>query len=72
VYATYLHGPVLPKNPWFTDHLIWQGLRHRYGEIEPLSPLPDGAEERAHEAALKLALRMKGKTTALEPTPWRR
>ena len=23
---TYLHGPVLPKNPWFTDHLIWQGL----------------------------------------------
>ena len=72
VYATYLHGPVLPKNPWFTDHLIWQGLRHRYGEIEPLSPLSDSAEERAHEAALKLALRMKGKTTALEPTPWRR
>src|SRR5437763_15041309 len=24
--GTYLHGPVLPKNPWFTDHLIWQGL----------------------------------------------
>lgn len=72
VYATYLHGPVLPKNPWFTDHLIWQGLRHRYGEVQRLPPLADGAEQRAHEAALKLALRMKGKTTALEPTPWRR
>ncbi|HEU5441515.1 MAG TPA: hypothetical protein VFU88_19685, partial [Ktedonobacterales bacterium] len=21
VYGTYLHGPVLPKNPWLTDHL---------------------------------------------------
>jgi len=25
VYATYLHGPVLPKNPWLTDHLICHG-----------------------------------------------
>ncbi|MGH3275975.1 MAG: type 1 glutamine amidotransferase, partial [Streptosporangiaceae bacterium] len=22
VYATYLHGPVLPKNPWLADHLL--------------------------------------------------
>jgi CobQ-like glutamine amidotransferase family enzyme len=72
VYGTYLHGPVLPKNPWFTDHLIWQGLRHRYGEVAPLAPLPDGAEERAHEAALKMAMRLKGKMTALEATSWSR
>ncbi len=72
VYGTYLHGPVLPKNPWFTDHLIWQGLRHRYGEVAPLSPLPDGAEERAHDAALKMALRLKGKMTAMEATSWKR
>jgi CobQ-like glutamine amidotransferase family enzyme len=72
VYATYLHGPVLPKNPWFTDYLIWQGLRHRYGEVPALTPLPSSAEERAHEAALQMAIRMKGKMTALEPTPWQR
>lgn len=72
IYGTYLHGPVLPKNPWFTDHLIWQGLRHRYGEVAPLAALPDSAEERAHEAALKMALRLKGKVTALEATAWKR
>ncbi len=72
VYGTYLHGPVLPKNPWFTDHLIAAALRHRYGEVEPLTPLPDGAEDRAHEAALKMAMRLKGKMTAMEPTVWRR
>jgi CobQ-like glutamine amidotransferase family enzyme len=72
VYGTYLHGPVLPKNPWFTDFLTWQSLRHRYGEVEPLAPLSDGAEERAHEAAFKMALRMKGKMTAMEATVWAR
>ena len=72
VYGTYLHGPVLPKNPWFTDHLILNALRHRYGDVEPLVPLADGAEERAHEAALKMAMRLKGKITALEPTVWQR
>jgi CobQ-like glutamine amidotransferase family enzyme len=63
-------APVLPKNPWFTDHLIWQGLRHRYGDVAPLAPLRDNAEERAHQAALQMALRSKGKMTALEATPW--
>lgn len=71
VYGTYLHGPVLPKNPWFTDHLIAQGLRHRYGEVPALAPLPNGAEERAHAAALAMAIRLKGKMTAMEATVWR-
>jgi len=71
VYGTYLHGPVLPKNPWFTDHLIRAGLRHRYAEVAPLAALPDGAEERAHTAAMQLAMRLKGKMTALEATVWR-
>src|ERR1700730_6893515 len=26
VFGTYLHGPVLPKNPWFTDLLRQRGL----------------------------------------------
>lgn len=72
VYATYLHGPVLPKNPWFTDHLIFHALRHRYGDVAPLVALPDGAEERAHEAALKMAIRLKGRMTAMGATQWRR
>src|SRR5258708_8092653 len=72
VYGTYLHGPVLPKNPWFTDHLILQGLRHRYGEVAPLAPLPDGIEELARKAALQMALRNRGKMTALEATAWQR
>jgi len=70
VYGTYLHGPVLPKNPWFTDLLTWQGLKHRYGEVAPLAKLADGIEERAHEAAFRMALRMKGKMTAMEATVW--
>ena len=70
VYGTYLHGPVLPKNPWFTDLLTWQGLKHRYPSVEPLVELADGIEERAHEAAFKMALRMRGKMTAMEATSW--
>lgn len=57
VYATYLHGPVLPKNPWLADYLLSRALAHRYRGIGPLAPLSDDAEARAHAAALRLALR---------------
>lgn len=50
VFGTYLHGPLLPKNAVFADHLIASALRHRYGEVR-LRPLPDGAEASAHAAA---------------------
>jgi lipid II isoglutaminyl synthase (glutamine-hydrolysing) len=59
VYATYLHGPVLPKNPWLTDHLISMALLHRYqdvvGTLQALAPLDDHTEAEAHAAALRLA-----------------
>jgi len=58
VYATYLHGPVLPKNPWLTDHLIHRALQHRYGDTgtpDVLASLEDQAEAEAHAAALRLA-----------------
>jgi CobQ-like glutamine amidotransferase family enzyme len=58
VYATYLHGPVLPKNPWLTDQLISRALLHRYGDIGTpgsLAALEDEAEDAAHAAALRLA-----------------
>src|SRR5207245_3993682 len=72
VYGTYLHGPVLPKNPWFTDHLIWHGLRHRYGDVPPPAPLRGDAEERAHQAALQMARRWQGAGTAGEAPHWER
>jgi CobQ-like glutamine amidotransferase family enzyme len=57
VYATYLHGPVLPKNPWLADHLISRALGHRYTDVGPLEPLTDQAESQAHAASLRLARR---------------
>ncbi|HXF82170.1 MAG TPA: glutamine amidotransferase, partial [bacterium] len=32
VYGTYLHGPLLPKNPRFADHLLAAALRRRHGD----------------------------------------
>ena len=54
-FGTYLHGPVLPKNPSLTDHLLWLALRRRYGSAIELPPLDDSAEHRAHSAALARA-----------------
>ena len=71
VYGTYLHGPLLPKNPWFTDYLIQRALERRYGPLE-LSPLDDTAENVAHDTALKLAMEFKGTMSAIEATPWKR
>lgn len=54
VFGTYLHGSLLPKNPWFTDHLIRLALTRRYGEAN-LGELDDGLEEIAHRAAVERA-----------------
>ena len=51
-YGTYLHGPVLPKNPRFADHLIGEALKNKYG-IDSLEPLNDGLEEVAATDASK-------------------
>ena len=71
IYASYLHGPLLPKNPWLADHLIAMALRHRYREEMALDPLPDALEERAHRAALETAYRSDGRGTALPATSWK-
>ena len=46
----YLHGSLLPKNPWLADRLLSQALRHRFGSIAPLLPLDDRLEDEAHQA----------------------
>src|SRR5690242_10232054 len=70
IFGTYLHGPVLPKNPWFTDFLIQRALERRYGDVK-LTPLDDSTEEKAHDTALKLAMEFKGTVSAIEATAWR-
>jgi CobQ-like glutamine amidotransferase family enzyme len=50
VIGTYLHGPVLPKNPGLADHLILTALKRRYG-VEALDPLDDTLEQAAAAVA---------------------
>lgn len=51
-FGTYMHGSLLPKNPWFTDYLLLCALRRKYGPEVRLERLDDAMELRAHEAAL--------------------
>ena len=45
-YGTYMHGSLLPKNPWLTDQLILNALR-RVDDAFELEPLDDAAERSA-------------------------
>lgn len=54
-FGTYLHGSLLPKNPWFADHLIEAALVHRYGSPIPLDKIDDSLEIAAHKAAIDRA-----------------
>jgi lipid II isoglutaminyl synthase (glutamine-hydrolysing) len=54
--GTYLHGPLLPRNPWLADWLLEQALAHRDGGEPPaLSPLADELERRAHDVSAERA-----------------
>ncbi len=54
--GTYLHGPLLPRNPWLADMLLGWALAHRTGGEPPtLEPLPDELERRAHEVSAQRA-----------------
>lgn len=50
VYGTYMHGPVLPKNPALADRLLEQALERRCGSVS-LAALDDGLELLAHTSA---------------------
>lgn len=45
-YGTYLHGPVLPKNPALADALILEALKRKFG-VTKLEPLNDNLEQLA-------------------------
>lgn len=55
VVGTYLHGPLLPRNPWFADWLLAHALAHRLGEPPDLSPLSDELETEAHAVSARRA-----------------
>jgi hypothetical protein len=49
-FGTYMHGPLLPKNPQFADELLRRALERKYGYAK-LNPLPDVEEARAARIA---------------------
>jgi lipid II isoglutaminyl synthase (glutamine-hydrolysing) len=64
VVGTYLHGPLLPRNPWFADWLLAQALAHRTGGDPPeLEPLDDDLESQAHEVSSGRARSRGGRYT---------
>jgi lipid II isoglutaminyl synthase (glutamine-hydrolysing) len=54
VYGTYLHGPLLPRNPWFADRLLEDALAHA-GLETTLDPLDDALEETAYHVSAERA-----------------
>ncbi|MDL2249553.1 glutamine amidotransferase [Lachnospiraceae bacterium OttesenSCG-928-J05] len=53
VIASYLHGPLLPKNPQVCDYLLSKALKRKYGEEVALEPLDDSLEKAANEELYK-------------------
>jgi CobQ-like glutamine amidotransferase family enzyme len=61
--GTYLHGPLLPRNPRLADWLLAQALAHRTGGGAPeLAPLDDRLEAEAHEISAARARSRGGRT----------
>ncbi len=50
--GTYLHGPILPKNPRVADFLILKALEKKTGKAQKLAVLNDRIEQRAHKVAI--------------------
>jgi lipid II isoglutaminyl synthase (glutamine-hydrolysing) len=49
--GTYLHGPLLPRNPWLADWLLEQALARHGGQPPMLEPLADELEAEAHRVS---------------------
>jgi CobQ-like glutamine amidotransferase family enzyme len=60
--GTYLHGPLLPRNPWLADWVLAQAIAHRSGGDPPrFDPLPDELEHEAHAIAARRARERGGR-----------
>jgi CobQ-like glutamine amidotransferase family enzyme len=53
--GTYLHGPLLPKNPQIADFLIKTAVKRKYGAeaVDKLKNLDDALEDLAHSSAVE-------------------
>lgn len=51
VVASYVHGPLLPKNPVLTDYILKNAITKKYGDVK-LPPLDDTLETNAHNYIL--------------------
>lgn len=61
--GTYLHGPLLPRNPWLADWLLSQALAHATSEDPiPLDPLADDLADEAHRVAASRARARGGRS----------
>jgi len=54
--GSYLHGSLLPKNPFLTDWLIQRAFERRYGSYQ-LDPLANDVEDQAWAAARGIAMK---------------
>ena len=57
VIATYLHGPLLAKNPVITDYIIKYCLERKYQEKIDLIEIDDTLEEKCRKQLLKRFLK---------------
>ena len=49
VIATYLHGPLLPKNPQLCDHILTTALKRKYPDFQGLPDIDDDLENKANK-----------------------
>lgn len=49
VIGTYLHGPLLPKNPMLCDYILTAALKRKYPDFNGLSELNDELENTANK-----------------------
>ncbi len=59
VVATYLHGPLLSKNPKLADHILSRCLSRRQGSEVKLPPLNDKLEEQCRKVMFRRLLEKK-------------
>ena len=51
--GSYLHGPILPKNPELADWLIQKAIENKYRKSMELTKLDDSLEQIAKESVIK-------------------
>lgn len=53
IVATYLYGPLLPKNPKLCDYILTNALKNKYADFDKLAELDDTVENTANESVAK-------------------